>query len=194
MRKILIATHNQGKLEEYKSYLSPLGYKLVSLSDLGINDVSPEVGDTFLEAAQNKAFFYSKFTHLPMVAEDSGLEINVLHGFPGVLSDRWMEGDASEKNLSIIKKMEGIQDRKAVFKAALVYLFKKERVSFEGQVFGEIAKKPEGIMGFGYDPLFYIPSTKRNMAQILLLEKNQISHRSQALQKLVSYLKKYKPG
>ncbi|HEX7456524.1 MAG TPA: RdgB/HAM1 family non-canonical purine NTP pyrophosphatase [Candidatus Nanoarchaeia archaeon] len=193
MKKILIATHSEGKLQEYKSYLGQLNYEIVSLADLGVKDVSPEEGDTFLEVAQNKALFYSKFSKLPIVAEDSGLEIHALHGFPGVLSDRWMEGDASEKNLSIIKKMGGIPDRKAIFKAVLVYLHKKMCLSFEGQVSGEIAIKPEGVMGFGYDPIFYVPLKKRTMAQITLPEKNQISHRAQALQKLASYLRKYKP-
>ena len=91
MKKILIATHSEGKLQEYKSYLNQLDYNLVSLNDLNIKAVSPETGSTFLGNAQNKALFYSKFTKLPIVAEDSGLEIHTLHGFPGVLSDRWMK-------------------------------------------------------------------------------------------------------
>ena len=193
MKKILIATHNEGKLQEYKSCLGQINYKLVSLKELGIKEVSPEAGNTFLEVAQNKALFYSKFSKLPIVTEDSGLEIHALRGFPGVLSDCWMGGSEAQKNLILLKKMKSIRDRKAMFKTAVVYLHKKEHVSFTGQMSGEIAHKPEGIMGFGYDPIFYVPSKKRTLGQIVLLEKNQISHRAQAIQKLASYLKKYKP-
>ena len=193
MKKILIATHSEGKLQEYKSHLGQLDYKLVSLMELGIKDISPEVGNTFLEVAQNKASFYSRFTKLPIVAEDSGLEIHALGGFPGVLSDRWMKGSEAQRNLGILIKMRNIRDRKATFRAVIVYIHKKEQVSFMGQMSGEITYKPEGIMGFGYDPIFYVPARKRTLGQIVLLEINQISHRAQAIQKLTSYIKKYKP-
>ena len=90
-KKILIATHNKGKLEEYKLYLNPIGYKVVSLSDEGIGEVALEQGTSYLEIAQNKALFYSRFSGLPIVAEDSGLEILSWEDFPGIRSNTWNE-------------------------------------------------------------------------------------------------------
>ena len=193
MKKIVIATHNRGKLEEYRSYLTPLDYEVVSLSDLGISAKSPETGESYFEIAEGKASFYSKFTKLPIVAEDSGLEIHALANFPGVTSDRWMNGTSRQKNHAIIQKMAGIIDRRAVFRVVIVYKHKKRLVTFTGEMSGEIAAKPEGVMGFGYDPIFYVPQLKRTLAQATQFEKNQLSFRGQAMQKLASYLTKYKP-
>jgi XTP/dITP diphosphohydrolase len=193
MKRVLIATTNKGKLREYQSYLSPLGYKIVSLDELGVSAKAPEEGSSFLEIAEKKALFYSKYTKLPIVTDDSGLEILALEGFPGVKSDRWFVGSEKEKNMEILKNLSKITDRRAVFTTVVVYLHKKTIVRFEGKLFGEIAHKPEGSMGFGYDPIFYVPKMKRTLAQILLFEKNEISHRAQAMRKLVSYLKKYRP-
>ena len=193
MKKIVIATHNRGKLEEYRSYLTPLDYEVVSLSDLGISAKSPETGESYFEIAEGKASFYSKFTKLPIVAEDSGLEIHALANFPGVTSDRWMNGTSRQKNLAILRKLVSIADRRALFKVVIVYKHKKRLVTFTGEMIGEIAAKPEGVMGFGYDPIFYVPELKRTLAQATQFEKNQLSFRGQAMQKLASYLTKYKP-
>lgn len=193
MKRVLIATSNAGKLEEYKSYLESAGFKAISLSDEGIDSTAPEKGKSYSEIAENKAQFYSKHTKLPLVAEDSGLEIHALRGFPGVETARWMAGSDEVKNLAIIQKMKGIKYRKAIFKVVLVYLHKKEIVRFQGEMIGEIAEKPQGIMGFGFDQIFYIPEKKRTLAELLLFEKNKISARGQALKKLVSYLKKFSP-
>ena len=192
MKEIAVATHNKGKLEEYKSYLNPLGYKVLSLDNLGITEEAPEEGESFLEVAENKAIFYSKLTHKPIVADDSGLEILALGGFPGVKTNRWMEGSDREKNIAIEQKMKDKKDRRATFKAIIVYKKGKTLVRFQGELSGEISAKPRGVMGFGYDPIFYLPTLKRTLGELLLFEKNQISHRAKALQKLVSYLKKYK--
>ncbi len=192
MKKILIATTNKGKLKEYQSYLSPLGYKIVSLDDKGIKAEAPEEGNSFLEIAEKKALFYSKYTKLPVVADDSGIEILSLGGFPGVKSDRWFSGSEEGKNKALLQKLFQKTDRRAVFTTVIVYMHKKTIVRFEGKLFGEIALKPEGNMGFGYDPIFYVPKMKRTLAQILLFEKNEISHRALAMRKLASYLKKYR--
>lgn len=193
MKKILISTHSKGKLEEYKTYLQPTHYSIVGLNEIGVNDVSPENGNSYLEVAQNKALFYSQFSKLPIIAEDSGLEILSWKNFPGIRSHTWMEGTDEQRNREILKKMEGVADRRAVFKVAIVYMYKKRFVNFSGQMRGKIAKESEGVMGFGYDPIFYVPELKRTLAKITHFEKNKISHRGQAMQKLVSYLNKYKP-
>lgn len=191
MSKILVATHNKGKSEEYKSYLDNLGFKIVGLDEEGINSAAEEVGNSYIEIAERKASFYSKYTNLPLIADDSGLEIYALGGFPGVNSNRWVKGSDSERNFALLNKMEKIKDRRAIFKTIIVYLHKKTFVRFAGELSGEISYKPSGVTGFGYDPIFYVPKMKRTLGELLLFEKNQISHRSQALQKLASYLKKY---
>ena len=193
MKKILIATSNKGKFEEYKSYLYPMGFVPVSLEEEGINFTPEEVGKTYLEIARNKAKEYSKYTKLPVVAEDSGLEIYVFWDFPGVYSDRWMVGTSDQKNEAILEKMKGIEYRRATFRVVVVYLHKKEFVHFEGEMSGEISNTAEGVKGSGYGRIFYIPEKKRTLAQILIFEKNKISHRGKAIQKLASYLKRYKP-
>lgn len=190
-KKILVSTTNIGKLEEYKHFLEPLGYEVISLKDNGIREEASEKGDSFTEIAEGKAKFYSKYTRLPLVAEDSGLEIFSLDSFPGINSNRWMSGSVADKNQAILNKMRGITNRRAVFKAVIVYLHGKTLVRFDGELPGEIATKPQGKMGFGYDPIFYIPSLHKTLAELLLMEKNKISHRAHALQKLTSYLKKY---
>ena len=190
-KKILVATINIGKLEEYKNFLDPLGYEVVSLKDEGISDEAPENGVSFTEIAEKKAKFYAKYTNLPLVAEDSGLEILSMDGFPGINSNRWMRASVEDKNQAILNKMRDITDRRALFKAVIVYLRGKTLVRFEGELPGEIATRPQGKMGFGYDPIFYIPSLRKTLAELILMEKNKISHRAHALQKLASYLKKY---
>jgi XTP/dITP diphosphohydrolase len=193
VKKVLVATHNIGKLEEYKNFLSPIGFRVKSLADEGIETIAPETGNSYLEIAQKKAVFYARFSKLPIIAEDSGLEILALRGFPGIRSSTWSEGSARQKNLAIIKKMDGITNRRATFKVVIVYLHKKKFVTFTGQMSGEIAQKPSGVMGFSYDPIFYVPSLKRTLAQITQFEKNQLSFRGLVMKKLVSYLKRYKP-
>lgn len=192
-KKILVATHNSGKLEEYKTYLHSTGYEVVDLNDIDVDEVSPETGNSYLEIAQNKAIFYSQFSKLPILAEDSGLEIIAWKNFPGIKSHTWMQGTDEQRNKAILKRMEGITDRRAVFKAVIVYMRKKKFVNFGGEMRGEIPLKNEGVMGFGYDPIFYVPQLKRTLAEITHFEKTKISHRGQAMQKLVSYLNKYKP-
>jgi len=193
MKEILVATHNKGKLAEYKSYLDPLGYEILSLEDMGIKEEAPEEGGSFLEIAENKASFYSKLTNKPIVADDSGLEVFALGSFPSTQTARWAVGSDSDKNLSLLNKMKNVRDRRAVFKTVIVYKNKKNVVRFEGQLQGEIDQKSKGVMGFGFDPVFYVPKMKRTLGELLMFEKSQISPRAAALQKLVSYLKKYKP-
>jgi len=191
-KKILVATTNIGKLEEYKKFLELIGFEVVSLKDEQINEEAPENGNSYTEIAENKAKFYAKYTHLPSVAEDSGLEVFSLVGFPGINSNRWMNGSDEDKNQGILNKLKGITDRRAVFKTVIVYIHGKTLVRFAGELHGEIAIKSKGSMGFGYDPIFYIPSLNKTLAELILMEKNKISHRAHALQKLASYLKKYR--
>ncbi len=192
-KKVLVATHNKGKLEEYKTYLDSTKYKVISLNDLQIDEIYEETGNSYLEVAQNKAQFYSKFSKLPIIAEDSGLEILAWKNFPGIKSHTWLAGTDKERSKAILKKMAGIKDRRALFRVVIVYKHRNKFVNFGGEMRGELATKIEGVMGFGYDNIFYVPSLKRTLSEITHFEKNKISHRGQAMQKLVSYLNKYIP-
>ena len=189
-KKIFVATTNLGKLEEYRNYLEPLGYTVLGMKDLGISEEAPEQGETFLQIAENKGLFYSNYTKLPIVADDSGLEVVALDNFPGIKSNRWMEGSDQDKNKALLLKLKNETDRRSVFKTAIVYLHRKIMVRFEGELYGLIAADPRGQTGFGYDPIFLVPGIKRTLGELLLFEKNKISHRAKALQKLTSYLKK----
>ncbi len=191
-KKILIATTNIGKLEEYKDYLVPLGYKVLSLKDLGIEVEAPEKGNSYSQIAENKASFYAKYSKLPIVTDDTGLEVISLGNFPGLKSNRWFEGSDEDKNRALLQKLGESKDRRAVFKTVIVYLHKKTTVRFEGELYGQITTKLQGRTGFGYDPIFLVPEVNRTLADLLLFEKNKVSHRGVALRKLASYLKKYK--
>lgn len=193
MKKILIATHNKNKFQEYDSILSPNGFKLSGLFDIGVTEKAPETGNSYLDIARNKAEFYSHHSKLPIIADTSGLEIHTLNGFPGADSHRWMSGSAAEFNNAILEKMKHAKDRLAKLRVVTVYLYKKDFAYFEGEIKVSIAYKNEGVLGFGYDPITYVLKKNRTLGQIPLFERNQISHRSVALQKLASYLGKFKP-
>lgn len=193
-KKIFVATTNTGKLEEYKYYLEPLGYRIVGLKDLNIKAESEETGESYTEIAEEKADFYSKYSKLPIVADDSGLEILTLGNFPGINSERWLRGTSQDKNNAILHKLKNVKDRRAIFKTVLVYKHKGTKVRFEGQLYGQIVEKSSGVTGFGYDPIFYVPEANKTLADLTLIEKNKISHRGRALKKFVSYLDKYIPG
>src|SRR3989344_1682156 len=171
-KKIFVATTNLGKLEEYRNYLEPLGYTVLGMKDLGIGEEAPEKGETFLQIAENKALFYSNYTKLPIVADDSGLEVIALDNFPGIKSNRWVEGSDQTKNKALLLKLKNETDRRSVFKTAIVYLHRKIMVRFEGELYGLIAADPRGQTGFGYDPIFLVPGIKRTLGELLLFEKN----------------------
>ena len=193
MKKILIATHNRNKFQEYDSILSPKGFKLSGLFDIGITKKAPETGNSYLDIAKNKAEFYSSYSKLPIIADTSGLEIHALNGFPGIDSHRWMGGSAADFNNSVLEKMKNVKDRSAILRVVTVYLHKKDFAYFEGEIRVGVSYKSEGVLGFGYDPITYILKKNRTLGQIPLFERNQISHRSLALQKLASYLGKFEP-
>lgn len=190
---LLIATSNQGKSREIKSYLSGIIEKIVNLKDLNIHKVFPEHGSTFLENARGKSLFYSKEWPGLTLSEDSGLEIGLLHGEPGIHSARYAgPGANDEKNIKkVLFKLKGIlyEQRKARFVCCMV-------LSQRGKIIREIQESVEGIIttekkgenGFGYDPVFYYPPLGKTFAQMSELEKNQISHRGKALKILRDFL------
>lgn len=196
MKKIIIGSENQHKIEEIKSYFSDLDIKLTGLdSDLNLPEVI-EDGKSYKENALKKARQRAKELNMIVLADDSGLSVDFLEGAPGIYSARFGGEDLSdkEKYLKVLKLLEGQnkENRKAAFVSvlALVDPFKGIEITVEGRCEGIIAESAAGDNGFGYDPIFYLPEYDKTMAQISQTEKNKISHRGRALKKMKKEIKK----
>jgi XTP/dITP diphosphohydrolase len=192
MRKLLIATTNQHKLAEYRALLGDVPFELVGLGDIGITDDVEETGDTFKANAQIKAEAYSQHSGLLTLADDSGLEIAALNGAPGVYSARYGGVSGPEQLALVLKQLEGkpFHERMARFVCVIAIAEPGKPVQFvEGTVPGAIEFEPKGTHGFGYDPLFYLLDRGVTMAQLPPEEKNQISHRAQAVKKARTLLR-----
>jgi XTP/dITP diphosphohydrolase len=196
-KKIVLATHNLHKQKEMDSILSSLGILIVGLDDFPqIGDIE-ETGTTLLENAFIKAHAVHQLTGLPAIADDTGLEVDALDGAPGVYSARYAGRSPTfkencDKLLFELKKCAD-QNRDAKFRTVIVFVDKEMKLQSEGVVKGVIVKKPRGIDGFGYDPIFKPNSYDSTFAEMEMEEKNRISHRAKALIKmkeiLVPYLK-----
>jgi XTP/dITP diphosphohydrolase len=191
--KILLATHNLGKAKEIKKMLPDLPLQIFTLADLVTCPPVEETGSTFLENALLKAQAAALFSEYPVLADDSGLEVDALGGQPGVYSARFA-GEASSDLVNNLKLLELLKDvppekRGARFKCALVLITPRGKIySVEGICPGVILEELKGSGGFGYDPLFYIPQLKKTMAELGVEEKNKISHRGQAWRKMIPYI------
>jgi len=187
--EVIVATQNRGKVREIKQVLKGLGLRILSLNDFsGVPQIEKD-GKSFLENALKKARFYSRYFGRLTLADDSGLEVDVLKGQPGIYSARYTGegGSTRENNQKLLKEMEGIplSKRGAQFKCVLAVVSPEgKEVVVEGSCRGRIGFKEVGKKGFGYDPLFVIPSYGKTMAQLSIEEKNRISHRGKALRKL----------
>jgi XTP/dITP diphosphohydrolase len=182
--KLLIATHNTGKLHEYEALLSGLGLRLVSLADAGITWKVQETGTTFAENAQLKAQAYAQASSLLTLADDSGLQVDALGGGPGIHSARHGgTGSDEDRCLLLLRRLEGVPEaeRSARFRCVIVIATPMgELHSAEGTCEGRIACRLRGTHGFGYDPVFYLPQYSRTMAELPPEVKNTISHRARA--------------
>ena len=195
--KLLVATKNKGKFREIKEFFSDIpNLEVVSLLDIPQESIPKieETGKTFEENACIKAFEIAKATNLPTLADDSGLEVDVLGGKPGVRSARFGGEDISDeernkKLLALISHFP-LKQRTARFKCCLVLVIPPEfeKYTVTGVCEGLIIDKPRGKGGFGYDPIFYIPSLDKTMAELTVEEKNRISHRGKALLKMKNIL------
>jgi XTP/dITP diphosphohydrolase len=189
---IVVATRNQGKLLEFRSLLLPLKSEILCLSNLSINEEFEETGQTFAENARIKAIGYSLLIPFPVLADDSGLEVAALGGRPGVYSARYAGPDASDsdrvqKLLAELARSGGGREARFVCALALA----QEGILLhesQGQCSGIMAGKPQGTGGFGYDPVFFFPSLGKTFAQFNKAEKNQYSHRAQAVAALLPQL------
>ncbi|MBB6448313.1 XTP/dITP diphosphohydrolase [Geomicrobium halophilum] len=188
MKKIVLATQNEGKRKELDTLLSGM-VDVHSLSNFPDCPDVEETGETFTENARLKAEFVAKYTGLPTLADDSGLVVDALDGAPGVYSARFAGEDKNDENNNhkLMRLLEGKteQERTARFVCSLVYV-DPDGVSIDvlGTCEGRIAHEPKGTNGFGYDPLMYIPHMQRTMAELSSAEKNSISHRNDALKKM----------
>jgi len=195
MQKIVLASNNKGKVREFGEMLSTLNMEVVPQATFNIEDAD-ETGLTFVENAIIKARHASAIAGLPAIADDSGLEVDFLNGAPGIYSARYSgEGATDEKNL--LKLLDALKDvpeekRTARFQCLLVYMRHAEDPTpliCQGTWEGIITTGPQGENGFGYDPVFYVPSHNCSSAQLAADEKNKLSHRGQALKKLLTALK-----
>jgi XTP/dITP diphosphohydrolase len=186
---VIVATRNKGKIREIRKALKGLGLRIHALSNFsGVPEIE-ENGKSFLENALKKARFYSKYFGKLTLADDSGLEVDSLDGLPGIHSARYAgEGASSqENNRKLLKEMRDlpISKRGARFQCILAVASPDgKEITVEGSCKGRIGFKEKGKRGFGYDPLFLLPTRGKTMAELSLEEKNKISHRGKALRKL----------
>ncbi len=190
--KLLLGTRNAGKVAELRALLRGLDIELVSLDDLPDAPAEPaEDASSYAENAIAKAVAYARATGLRTIADDSGLEVGVLSGAPGVRSRRFFGDDVTpeDRNRMLLGLLDGVTDRSARFVAVIALAQPDGRVeTFDGEVRGEIALTPRGEDGFGYDPVFVIAGDGRTMAEVPRAEKNAISHRGLAAAKLRAVL------
>ncbi len=192
--KLLIASNNKNKILEIENKFSDIEeIELISLNSIKDAPHVEETGSTFEENALLKAKIISEHTGMAVMSDDSGLEIKALKGKPGVYSARYGGENLSdhEKNLLILKEMKKFTTkRKARFVCVIALYIPGDAAYFaEAICEGEISAEPAGNMGFGYDPIFYLPPLKKTMAQLTMDEKNRISHRAIALEKAKKILK-----
>lgn len=195
MQKVVLATGNAGKVRELAGLLADFGLDVVAQTSLGVDSVE-ETGLTFIENAILKARHAARVTGLPAIADDSGLAVDALGGAPGIYSARYAGEDASDQQ-NLDKLLDALKDvpddqRTASFHCALVYLRHADDPTplvCHGRWPGVITREAAGNGGFGYDPIFYVPSLGRTSAELSREEKNAHSHRGQALRQLLDALR-----
>lgn len=194
MQKLVIATGNAGKLREIRELLQPLGIHVLPQSDFNVPEADePHV--TFIENALAKARHASSLTSLPALADDSGICVDALEGVPGVLSARYAGEAKSDlhNNLKLLDALRGKKNRRAHYYCVMVlvrHADDPQPLIAEGAWHGEILDQPRGDGGFGYDPIFLDTKTERTGAELPLEIKNRISHRGQAMAKLLHQLER----
>lgn len=196
MPKLLLASANQGKVKEYRFLLGNLGYQITTLAEQGISKVAIESGNSYEQNAQMKATTYANLSQLISLTDDSGLEVDVLNGEPGIHSARFAGRDATDTGrvTALLARLDGVpwERRTAHFTCVIAIATPKGEVELcSGECHGIIAFEPRGNSGFGYDPIFYLPKMDKTMAELPLEIKNQISHRAQASQKARQVLKRF---
>ena len=193
MRKFVFATNNRHKLEEIIQ-LSNNKFEIRTLNDIGCFDDIPETGETLEENALQKARYVFRLFGTNCFADDTGLEIEALNNAPGVYSARYAGSDKNPNaNMNkVLKELDGIKNRNACFRTVIALIIEGKEYLFEGRIDGEILTEKRGTCGFGYDPIFKPVNYNLTFAEMTLELKNQISHRSRAINKLIMFLNEEK--
>lgn len=189
MQQLVFASNNAHKLEEVAAKIAGK-IKLLSLNDIGCHDDIEETGTTFSENASIKShYIYHKY-HLNCFGDDSGLEIDALNGDPGVYSARYAgeHGNHAANMNKVLEKLKGVTNRSARFRTVISLIWDGEEHFFDGTVEGTIRNERSGTGGFGYDPIFEPIGYDITFAEMSMEEKNSISHRASAVEKLVAFL------
>jgi len=197
-KKIVLGTRNAGKVAEFQRLLADEDIVLLSWRDYDYPFSVVEDGNSFWENARKKAELTARITGEVAIADDSGLEVRYLNGKPGVFSARYAGPEATdeENNAKLLQQLKGVPEdkRQARFVCAIVICSPSGEWEWvEGECWGIIAEVPRGENGFGYDPVFLVPEMGKTFAELSPEEKNQISHRSRAIEKLRPLLGKYFP-
>jgi XTP/dITP diphosphohydrolase len=192
--KVVLASSNAGKIKELQSMLAGLNISIIPQTSLNVSDAE-ETGLTFVENALIKARHACEITGLPALADDSGLTVPALQGAPGIYSARYA-GAAASSAENITKLLQTMREiplakRQASYYCVLVFMLHAKDptpIICEGSWHGEILSQPQGTLGFGYDPIFFVKHENKTAAELALPVKNQLSHRGQALQQLLQQL------
>lgn len=190
MLKLVFASNNAHKLKEVNSILEDSGIRVTGMQEVGFKEDIDETGTTFRENASIKSHAIHNTLKLDCFADDSGLEVEALQGAPGVYSARFSgdHGDHAANNQKLLSLMKGVENRRASFKTVISLILDGNEYFFEGKVTGDIANQLSGEGGFGYDPLFIPDGHSRTFAQMSEDEKNEISHRKNALKNMLIFL------
>ena len=195
MKRLLLATLNQGKIREFAEAFAETGIEVVGLDVIPAYEEVDETGETFEANARLKADYFSTLCEMPVLADDSGLEVDALGGEPGVRSARYGGPglDTAGRNRKLLEALEGVAEaeRTARFRCVLAFARAGETLAtFEGVVEGQILEAPQGDDGFGYDPLFFHPESGCTTAQLSMERKRLISHRGAAIKAFLEALRR----
>lgn len=190
MEKIILASNNKGKIEQFKEIYKNI--EILSLNDINFQDEIEETGNTFLENALIKAKTISLYARkkgylYPVIADDSGLEVDALNGEPGVYSARYSgkHGDDKANRQLLLKKLDGVNNRNAHYICCVVKYFPNDKYIYaHGKTYGHILEEEVGTLGFGYDQIFYSDDLKKSFGEATNAEKELISHRGRAIRQL----------
>jgi len=195
IKKIVLASHNEKKIQEMRDILKPLPIELLSAKEFDIGEIE-ETGQTFIENALIKAQHVAEIVEYPVIADDSGLVVDALKGAPGIYSSRYAGENATndQRIAKLLQALENIstESRTAYFYSAVVFMrYANDPMPIVGQGIwkGSILEKPIGHYGLGYDPVFYVPTHQMSAAELEPAIKNKLSHRYQALMQLIAQLK-----
>lgn len=189
MKTLVFATNNKHKIDEVKAILGNQ-FQLRSLDDIGCNVDIPETGATFKENASLKTQYIKEIYGLDSIGDDSGLVVEALNNEPGIYSARYSGSRDMDKNIALLlSNLQEQDNRRASFVTVISLILEGENYSFEGRIDGHITNEILGVGGFGYDPVFIPDGYTKTFAQMNSIEKNQISHRAIAVNKLANFLR-----